>query len=123
MAIIPPAFQESAVVSLRAIASRTRFSRKAGTTPRAAEVTIRNRTALSLGLYAVKSRLTRLRFARRSAGSAGRSGTSAAEWKNMPTRSGYGRGALPQLAGAYWLRSVVYGARGRPGRVRTTFPQ
>ena len=44
IAIIPPALNESAVVSFRAIASRTRLSRNAGTTPSPAETTISTRT-------------------------------------------------------------------------------
>ena len=45
IAIIPAAFTESARVSFAAIASSTRLSRKAGSTPRAAETTMSTSTA------------------------------------------------------------------------------
>ncbi len=48
IAIIPPAANESSLVSLLPIASNTRLSRNAGTTPRAAERTISARTPPSL---------------------------------------------------------------------------
>src|SRR5262249_4612518 len=86
IAIIPPAAIERAVVSFCPIASRTRLSRKAGRTPSPAETTISSRTAPSRSLYGAKSGPMRRRWARRSAGSAGRSGASSAEWKNMPIR-------------------------------------
>src|SRR5438270_6048198 len=81
---MPPALNESAVVSLRPIASRTRLSRKAGTTPSPAETTISRSTPPSRSLYGTKSGPMRRKFARRLAGSAGRSGDASAEWKNMP---------------------------------------
>ncbi len=84
IAIIPPAFHESALVSFAEIASRTRLSRKAGRTPSAAETTIRTRTPLSRSLYGANRGPMRLRFALRTAGSAARSGALSAEWKNMP---------------------------------------
>jgi hypothetical protein len=45
--IIPPAASESSVVSFRPIASSTRLSRKAGSTPRPAETTISSSRPLS----------------------------------------------------------------------------
>src|SRR5512133_3735447 len=86
IAIIPPAATDRTVVSFCAIASRTRLSRKAGRTPSPAETTISRSTPPSRSLYGAKSRPMRRRFARRSAGSAGRSGASSDEWKNMPIR-------------------------------------
>src|SRR5919197_95379 len=86
IAMIPPALKESAVVSFRAIASRTRLSRNAGRTPSPADATIRTRTALSRSLYGANSRPIRRELTRRTAGSTGRSGGASAEWKNMPTR-------------------------------------
>ena len=79
IAIIPPAANESALVSFTWIASRTRLSRKAGTTPSPAETTISSRTPPSLSRYGEKSGPIRRMFARRTAGSAGRSGGSAEE--------------------------------------------
>src|SRR5205814_1812666 len=71
-------------VSLAVIASSTRLRRNAGSTPRAAETTISARTAPRRPLYGANRGPIRRRFARRRAGSAGRSGASCAEWKNMP---------------------------------------
>ncbi len=50
IAIIPAAATDSSVVSLRPIASSTRLSRKAGTTPRPAETTISSSRPLSRSL-------------------------------------------------------------------------
>src|SRR2546421_6953102 len=86
IAIIPAAFHESAAVSLRPMASRTRLSRNAGKTPSPAETTLRSSTAPSRSLYGQKSHPMRRRFALRTAGSAARSGGASAEWKNMPIR-------------------------------------
>src|SRR5262245_2140640 len=80
---------ESSRVSFAPIASRTRLSRNAGSTPSAAVKTISPRTPLSRSLYGAKRRPMRRRFERRTAGSAGRSGISSEAWKNMPTGSGY----------------------------------
>src|SRR4051812_34286124 len=82
--MIPPALNESDVVSFRPIASSTLLSRKAGTTPSPAEMTIRSRTPPSRSLYGANSRPMRFRFARRTSGSAGRSAGASEEWKNMP---------------------------------------
>src|SRR3954451_8474631 len=100
MAIIPPAANESSLVSLLPIASNTRLSRNAGTTPRPAERTIRARTPPSLSRYGVNRPPIRRRLARRTAGSAGRSGGASAEWKNMPIRVRVrrGRGEAPEPA-------------------------
>src|SRR5207248_4527097 len=84
IAIIPPAFHDSAAVSLRPIASRTCLSRNAGITPSPAETTMRSSTPPRRSLYGVKSGPIRRRFARRTAGSAARSGGESAAWKNMP---------------------------------------
>src|SRR5262245_34115513 len=84
IAIIPAALSESSRVLFDPIASSTRFSRKAGTTPRPAETTIRSRRPLSRSRYGRKSGPIRRRFARRFSGSTGRSGGDSAEWKNMP---------------------------------------
>src|SRR6185437_12964753 len=54
-----------------------------------AEKTISPSRPLSRARYGVKSATIRRRFARRTSGSAGRSGASRAEWKYMPTRPGY----------------------------------
>src|ERR671935_289090 len=54
IAIIPPALNESEVVSFRAIASSTRLSKKAGITPSPAETTISSRTPESRSLYGRK---------------------------------------------------------------------
>src|SRR2546429_2102234 len=101
IAIIPAAFHESAAVSLRPMASRTRLSRNAGKTPSPAETTMRSSTAPSRSLYGQKSHPMRRRFALRTAGSAARSGGASAEWKNMPIRAKGTRGlrmaAPPQL--------------------------
>jgi len=70
---------DSEVVSFWLIASRTRLSRNAGTTPSPAETTISSSTPLSRSLYAEKSFPIRLRFARRTAGSAVRSGGASEE--------------------------------------------
>src|SRR5262249_3627424 len=91
--IIPAAFTDSACRSFEPIASRARLSRKAGTTPSAAEVTISASRPVRRPLYGRKSRPTRRRFARRTAGSAGRSGAARAGGRDIPisvqrTRSG-----------------------------------
>ena len=49
-----------------------------------AATTIRASRAVRRSLYGRKSGRSRRRFARRTAGSAGRSGASPGEWKNMP---------------------------------------
>src|SRR5436190_388315 len=98
IAIIPPAATDRTVVSLSVIASRMRLSRKAGRTPSPAETTISSRTPPSRSLYGAKSRPMRRRFAWRRAGSAGRSGASSDEWKNMPIRLSVRRGARPAEA-------------------------
>src|SRR5580765_1600732 len=85
IAIIAPALIESERVSFSWIASRARLSRKAGMTPRPAETTISASRPVRRRQYGPNRRPTRRRFARRSSGSAGRSGASSAEWKNMPT--------------------------------------
>jgi len=77
--MIPAALRDKARVSFAPIASRTRLSRNAGTTPRAAEATISSRTPPSRNLYGANSRAMRFRLERRLAGSAGRSGASPAE--------------------------------------------
>src|SRR3954447_190577 len=87
--IIPPAAQESAVLSSCAIASITRFSRKAGMTPSRAPTTISASRPESRGRYGLKSPTMRRKLARRTSGSAGRSGASRAEWKYIPMRPGY----------------------------------
>ena len=79
IAIIPAALSESALVSFCWIASSTRWSRKAGTTPSPAERTIKNSTPPSRRLYGANSGPMRRRFARRTAGSAGRSGGALEE--------------------------------------------
>src|SRR5579864_4390350 len=66
------------------MATRTRRSRKAGTTPSAALKTIRPSSPDSRRQYGLNSGPMRRRFARRTAGSAGRSGGASDEWKNMP---------------------------------------
>ena len=83
IAIIPPALKDNTRVSLRAIASSARLSRNAGTTPSAAERTISISTPPRRSLYGANRRPIRLRFARRTAGSAVRSGASAEPWKYM----------------------------------------
>src|SRR5215468_5433402 len=77
IAIIPAAASDSSVVSLRPIASSARLSRNAGRTPRPAETTIRTSTPLSRIRYGANRELMRRRFARRRAGSAGRSGATS----------------------------------------------
>ena len=77
IAIIPAARYEIRDESESPIAFRRSRSRNAGTTPSAAAKTISARTAESRSLYGTKSRTIRRRFARRTAGSAGRSGGSA----------------------------------------------
>src|SRR4029453_5245185 len=113
IAMIPPAANESSLVSFCPIASNTRFSRKAGTTPRAAKATIRSRTPPSRTLYGAKSRPMRRRFARRTAGSAERSGASAEEKKNMPIDD---QGTSPSRLGRSALRgrrhSLLFAFRG-----------
>src|SRR5205814_5588497 len=49
-----------------------------------AERTMSRSTPPSRALYGANSRPTRRRFARRTAGSAGRTGAASEEWKNMP---------------------------------------
>ena len=77
IAIIPPALTESALVSFAPIASSTRLSRNAGTTPSAAETTISRSSPPSRALYGAKRGPIRRRLSRRTAGSAGRSGGSS----------------------------------------------
>src|SRR5213592_683286 len=98
IAMIPPALNESALVSFRPIASSTRLSWKAGRTPSPAETTISSRTPPSRSLYGAKSRPMRRRVAWRRTGSAGRSAASSDEWKNMPIRLSVRRGARPAEA-------------------------
>ena len=76
IAIIPAARYEICVESESPIAFSRPRSRNAGTTPSAAAKTISASTAASRSLYGTKSRAMRRRFARRTAGSAGRSGGS-----------------------------------------------
>ena len=76
IAIIPPAKSDSFVVSWATIACSTPRRRNAGTTPTAAETRMRTSTADSRPRYPRKSPAIRRRFARRTAGSAGRSGFS-----------------------------------------------
>ena len=64
-------------MSLSSIAINTPRSRNAGITPSAAENTISTSTAERRHRYGTKSRAMRCAFARRTAGSAGRSGDSA----------------------------------------------
>src|SRR5579862_3959953 len=125
IAIIAPAFTDSAVVSLRPIASSTRLSRNAGRTPRPADATMSSSTPVSRTRYGEKSPPIWRRFARLTAASAGRSGTSCAVCQNMLTRPGYGRRrALQRLAATSVCFRVlgrdVVGVAGRglrPGRV------
>src|SRR5579864_1498112 len=62
----------------------TRRRRNAGTTPSAALTTMRASSPESLRQYGLNSGPIRRRFARRTAGSAGRSGGASDEWKNIP---------------------------------------
>src|SRR4051812_30243163 len=82
--IIPPALSDSARTSLTEIASSARLSKNAGITPSPAVTTMSRRTAESLRRYGANRCAIRRRLARRCTGSAGRSGASEAEWKNMP---------------------------------------
>ncbi len=84
IAIIPPAFQEIAALSCAPMATRTRRSKKAGTTPRAALTTMSASSPASRRLYGATSGRIRRWLARRTAGSAGRSAGASLEWKNIP---------------------------------------
>ncbi len=85
--IIAAALTETARVSWLSIATRTRRSRNAGTTPRPALATISARSTESRRQYGLKSEPIRRRFARRTSGSIGRSGGAwPRSWKNMPIR-------------------------------------
>ena len=66
-------------------------------TPSPAVTTISRRRPDRRALYGRKSGPIRRRFARRLAGSAGRSGSSLDEWKYMPIAPGYAP-ALPRAA-------------------------
>ena len=74
IAIIPAANTEISLEFWSPIACRRSRSRNAGTTPSAAETRISASTTASRRRYGRKSRAIRFRFARRTAGSAGRSG-------------------------------------------------
>ena len=74
--IIPAAKRDICLELCSPIACRRSRSRKAGTTPSAAETRINPSTTPSRRRYGRNSRAIRLRFARRTAGSAGRSGGS-----------------------------------------------
>ena len=76
IAIIPAANTEISLEFLSPIACRRSRSRKAGTTPSAAEIRISASTTASRRRYGRNSRAIRFRFARRTAGSSGRSGGS-----------------------------------------------
>ena len=85
--IIPAALRETPRVSCAWIATRTRRSRNAGTTPRPALTTISPSSPESRRQYGLKSCPIRRMFARRTSGSRGRSGgASPRSWKNIPIR-------------------------------------
>jgi hypothetical protein len=84
----PAAFTDTACVSCASIAMSTRRSRNAGTTPSPALRTISPSKSESRRQYGLKSGPIRRTFARRTAGSAGRSGgASPRSWKNIPIAS------------------------------------
>ena len=86
--IIAAALTETPRVSCASIATRTRRSRNAGSTPRPALTTISPSSPESRRQYGLKSRPIRRMFARRTSGSAGRSGgASPRSWKNIPIRA------------------------------------
>src|SRR3954452_13593617 len=85
--IIAAALTETPRVSCAWIATRTRRSRNAGTTPTPALTTISPSSIESRRQYGLKSFPIRRRFARRTSGSVGRSGgASPRSWKNIPIR-------------------------------------
>src|SRR5438552_7937433 len=114
--IIPPALNEIAPVSCRAIATRTRRRRNAGSTPRLALATISPGRTESRRQYGLNNGRIRRMLARRTAGSAGRSGGgSPRSWKNIPIGPVLPSGTLTQMRVTVRLFA---GLRERAGRAR-----
>ena len=97
--IIAAALRETPRVSCASIATRTFRSRNAGSTPRPALTTISPSSSESRCQYGLKSCPIRRMFARRTSGSAGRSGgASPRSWKNIPIRPWYEQGEAAPAA-------------------------